>query len=140
MPFNKLQILAMSPATVDQYVAEQVFQWALGASVKLDSGGVEVGPCFLENLGMQQIGRPDGTRVDAAQYSLHPMPAPDFTSSDWPGKIIDHMARRGFRFDYRRISPNAAAVFFTTPSSPEQYIELPDPDDAVRRAALLAVQ
>ena len=51
------------------------------------------------------------------------------------------MARRGYAFEYRIISNNAAAVFYqgARPANPD-FVDLQDGGDAVQRAALLAVQ
>lgn len=142
MPFTKAQILAAPPSVVDDYVAEQVMQWSRAASVRLLSGASVDQATMVENTGNSAVSRVDGSAVQngAPNFVLYTKP-PDFASADWPQRIIHKMAQRGYTFEYRIVGENAAAVFYqgTRPASPD-YVEVPNGGDAVRRAALLAVQ
>lgn len=143
MPFSKTQILAAPANVVDDYVGEQVLQWSRAASVAVGSTAVEA--AFVENKGNTALSRVDSTAIagGAPNYFLRPFPVqtPNFAREDWPQRIIHHMAGRGFTFEYKLIAGNAAAVFYSgiRPALPD-FVELLDGGDAVRRAALLAVQ
>jgi hypothetical protein len=141
MPFTKAQILAAPAAQVDDYVAESVMQWSRAASVKLGTTSTDT-PTLVENTGNSPVSRVDNTQVAGGgpNYQLRAKP-PDFSREDWPQKVIHKMALRGFSFEYKVSGSDAAAVFYTgaRPGSPD-YVVLPDPGDAVRRAALVAVQ
>jgi hypothetical protein len=109
------------------------------------NGAPVVAAAFVQNDGNTPLQRPDNSAVlnGGPNYVLRPYPAqtPNFAREDWPQRIIHYMAGRGYTFEYRIIGPNAAAVFYqgARPASPD-YVEIPDGGDAVRRAALLAMQ
>lgn len=142
MPFTKPQILAAPANVVDDYVAEQVMQWSRAASVRLLNGAAVDEPTMVQNTSNSPVSRVDGSAVQngAPNYVLYQQP-PDFAGADWPQRVIHHMAGRGYTFEYRIISGNAAAVFYqgARPASPD-FLEVANGGDAVRRAALLAVQ
>jgi hypothetical protein len=146
MPFTKAEILAMPSNVVDEYVAESVLQWgrALTAEVINSDGQIKasIAQAWAENKGGAQGTRADASTFTGPQYRLLPVAdTPRFAVDPWPLRIVAKMAARGYTLELKASGGNAAAVFYTgtRPPTPD-YVVLPDAGDAVRRAALVAVQ
>lgn len=141
---TKDQVLALPAATADEYVAEQVMQWARAASVVV-TGGLSIENGWVENAGSSDVIRRDGSPVSAPNYRLLPVvQTPAFDGADWPQRIIAKMLERGFRFQAQRVGAEVLAAFHAPAATPAEVEAAAcgsaSAGDAVRRAALFAVQ
>jgi hypothetical protein len=141
MALTKVQVLALGDAQSNDMVAEQVMQWARLGSLKLADDSFNISRmCWAENLGNTAEQRGDGTVASVPNYAIRLTP-PQFDSEEWSTKIMDKMCRRGFKMALERNNVTGDwSCSFTPLAGVPDAIVLSNPLDAIRRAALFAVQ
>jgi len=141
--FEKRDILGMPGAVVDEYVCEEVLGWARAAAARLGGASIEE-TAWVETLGSSAVTRRDGTKTTAPRYGMVAVAGgtPDFADAGEVVQILEAMARAGYELRFTWAEEAFRASYATSPGDHGDATEiaLPSAPDALRRAALLAVQ
>lgn len=134
MTLTQDDILSMDDRAVDHAIAEHVMGWKRLASLRCGATGVDA--AWLAEVGRGLMGE-----VDAPHCVVYPSgQVPDFASPEWAMVLVARMAALGFA-----LSVSGGDVLFYKGSVPKARrsaaeASAPRLEDAIRRAALLAVQ
>jgi hypothetical protein len=135
----KATIEGLSGDQVNDLVTDQVMGFVrMGRIVR---PGLEIPPSWADKKGSTSVPTGSGTNVNAPNYELRLMPGetPDYMTEEWHSKLVAKMIRRGFKMELFQVAETFSAAFYVPPALPVPIVASDD-KDAVRRAALLAVQ
>ena len=139
MPFTKAEIEALPPRHVDDYVTEQVLGWSHAARVVL--GGTSSEHSWVEQAGQEQVTRADGKTLQAPIYELRPVATgtPDFAEVENVNRVLKAMLKASYELELKASGSDVSASFIQSGGTHDPIVTGTAPD-AIRRAALLAVQ
>lgn len=149
MAFTKAEILAMSGTVVDEYVLEQVMQFGRATNLGGSGGQVQAPESWIESGPSAPWTRADGSSAPAAPSYIvwvrTVLGSEGLDNLTWMQRITAAMGARGFRLNLFQSAvggPWTAAYGPAAGGAPATTIQItvPKMEDAVRRAALLAVQ
>ena len=146
MALTKADIVALPDGTVNDLAAEQVLGWMRAGGLSIgENASISTDEAWLEAATLSTVTRADGSTVQVPSYLVHPRAQmPDFVTGVWPLAIMRRMAARGLRMIFQAAGNGYACAFvLPTATSAEilaASVTAATVADAIRRAALLAVQ